>query len=114
MDYTIVNRDDLLRSAGAHEFEGARHGDVNVCFILIDMAPGEGVRLHAHPYEEVFIVQDGLATFTVGTQTLEVDAGQVVIVPPNTPHRFVNSGTGRLRQVDIHPNRSFVTTWLED
>jgi hypothetical protein len=28
------------------------------------------------------------------------------------PHRFVNSGTGVLRQVDIHPRGSFITTWL--
>ena len=29
--------------------------------------------------------------------------GHVVIVPPNTPHKFVNSGDGRLKQVSIHP-----------
>ena len=114
MNYTVVRQDELIRSEGAHEFEGFRYGDVNLCFLIIDMEYGQGPRLHAHPYEEVFIVQEGHATFTVGTQTIEVDAGQVVIVPPNTPHKFVNSGEGRLRQVDIHPNRQFVTDWLED
>jgi hypothetical protein len=30
------------------------------------------------------------------------------------PHKFVNSGDGRLRQIDIHANATFVTEWLED
>jgi mannose-6-phosphate isomerase-like protein (cupin superfamily) len=34
---------------------------------------------------------------------VEATAGHVVIVPANTPHKFVNSGTERLQQVSIHP-----------
>ncbi|MEA2410878.1 MAG: hypothetical protein QOC77_1439 [Thermoleophilaceae bacterium] len=41
--------------------------------------------------------------FTVGDDTIEAGPGHVVIVPPNTPHKFVNSGTERLQQVSIHP-----------
>jgi mannose-6-phosphate isomerase-like protein (cupin superfamily) len=37
-----------------------------------------------------------------------------VIVPPNVPHKFVNSGEGRLKQVDIHAHKHFITNWLED
>jgi hypothetical protein len=33
--------------------------------------------------------------------------------PAVVPHKFVNSGTGRLRQTDIHANDRFVTEWLE-
>ena len=29
------------------------------------------------------------------------------------PHGFVNSGQGRLRQIDIHVSPSFSTEWLE-
>jgi hypothetical protein len=29
------------------------------------------------------------------------------------PHRFVNSGDGPLRQVDIHEGERFDTEWLE-
>ena len=32
----------------------------------------------------------------------------------NTPHKFMNSGDQRLRQVDIHANRQFITHWLEE
>ena len=47
---------------------------------------------------------EGEATFTVGEDTMEVSAGQIVVAPANVPHKFVNSGNGPLRQVDIHPS----------
>ena len=60
------------------------------------------------------MVQEGSATFTAGKDVIEVNCGQVVVVPAGVPHKFVNSGTGRLRQVDIHASGRFVTEWLED
>ncbi|MFL5661501.1 MAG: cupin domain-containing protein [Ktedonobacteraceae bacterium] len=114
MNYTILNRDELPRYGNTYEFQGYQHGDTNVSFIWVDMLPGDGVRLHKHPYEEVFVVQEGQATFTVGSTTLEVKAGHIVIVPPDLPHKFINSGEGPLRQIDIHPHPQFITEWLED
>ena len=58
--------------------------------------------------------QEGNATFTAGEETIEVSGGQVVVVPAGVPHKFVNSGTTRLRQVDIHASDRFVTEWLEE
>jgi mannose-6-phosphate isomerase-like protein (cupin superfamily) len=60
--------------------------------------------LHKHPYEEIFVTLEGEATFTVGDATIEVSAGQIVVAPAGVPHKFVNSGSGPLRQVDIHPS----------
>jgi mannose-6-phosphate isomerase-like protein (cupin superfamily) len=80
--------------------------------IVVD-APPDGPKLHRHPYEEVFVVQEGSATFTVGEDVIEARGGQVVVVPAGVAHKFVNSGAGRLRQVDIHASDHFVTEWLE-
>jgi mannose-6-phosphate isomerase-like protein (cupin superfamily) len=77
------------------------------------LEPGAGPRLHRHAYEEVFIVLEGQAKFTVGSDTIHAGAGQVLIVQPRVPHKFVNSGKGRLRQIDIHVSDRFVTEWLE-
>lgn len=114
MSSMVVDLNELPHSGGASEFEGYRHGDTEVSFILVDMRPGEGVRLHKHPYQEIFIVQEGTATYTVGARTLEVRAGQIIIAPADTPHNFVNGGVGRLRQVDIHLSQRFITEWLEE
>ena len=115
----IVSTDELpadeLRPGGTGlVFEGYRFGDVAVSFLLIDASPGSDPALHSHPYEEVFIVQEGRATFTVGDATIEATAGQIVIAPPGVPHKFVNSGTGPLHQIDIHPRERMTTTWLEE
>jgi mannose-6-phosphate isomerase-like protein (cupin superfamily) len=73
--------------------------------MVVDAPPGGGPKLHRHPYEEVFLVQKGNATFTAGEETIEVGG---------VPHKFVSSGEERLRQVDIHASDRFDTEWLED
>jgi mannose-6-phosphate isomerase-like protein (cupin superfamily) len=100
----VIGKDELPFSTLAHKFEGYQYGDVNVSFFLIDSPPGSGAALHKHPYEEIFVVQEGEATFTVGDAMIEVSGGQILVVPAGVPHKFVNSGSGPLRQVDIHPN----------
>jgi quercetin dioxygenase-like cupin family protein len=70
MSYHIINKDELPNSGNTSELEGYLYGNTDVSIILVDMQPGEGVRLHQHPYQEIFILQEGLATYTVGTATL--------------------------------------------
>ena len=113
--FEIVARDALPNDGNTYEFEGLRYGETGVSFIWVDMAPGGGVRLHKHPYQEIFIIHEGVATFTVGAAAeVEARAGQIVIAPAGTPHKFRNSGEQRLRQVDIHVSSQFVTEWLEE
>lgn len=94
------------------EFVGDVHGSANVSFIWVDAAPGDGPALHSHPYEEVIVVIEGQVTAVVGESSMMASGGQIIVVPANTPHSFVNSGTGRLLQVDIHASPTFVTAWL--
>ena len=110
----VMNKVELSSSEIGWEFEGAQHGDTNVSFLIIEAPPGSGPKLHSHPYEEIFIVQEGQVTFTVGDATIEATGGQIVIVPAGMPHKFVNSGTGALRQLEIHPSPRMITTWLQD
>ncbi len=98
----VIDRQDLPHGKIAHKFEGESYGSVNVSFYLVDCPPGKGAGLHTHPYEEIFVMQEGEATFTVGEATIEANGGQIVVVPAGVPHKFVNSGNGPLRQVDIH------------
>ena len=113
MGYTVLHRDDLPYDGNTYEFQGFQHDVKNVSFIWVDMAPGGTVRLHKHPYEEIFIIQEGIATFTVGSATLEARGGQIIIVPAEVPHKFMNLSDQPLRQIDIHVNKQFITDWLE-
>ena len=97
----VISKEEL---PNGNRFEGYRYGGVDVSFFLVDTPPGTGPVLHTHPYEEIFVVQEGEATYTVGNTKIEVSAGQIVVAPAGVPHKFVNSGSGPLRQVDIHPS----------
>ena len=81
--------------------------------ITNDMAPGQGPALHRHPYEEVFVIVEGEATFTLGDERRVARAGDIVVAPPGVAHTFRNTGAGTLRQVDVHAARRFNTEWLE-
>ena len=112
--YTVIHRDELPRDDHVFEFEGFRYASADVSFIWVDMPPGGTIRLHKHPYMEIFIVQEGVSTFIVGTATIEAQAGQVILVPANVPHKFSNTGDTQLKQVDIHVSKKFITEWIEN
>lgn len=91
---------------------GRDFGGIGACVIFVDAAPGEGPRLHRHPYVEILIVLEGTATFTDGSSARAVGAGEVAIVDAGQAHGFVNSGDSRLRQIDVHLSPRFITDWL--
>ena len=109
----VIRTADLPGSRFARDFIGREHDGVGFTFIVLDAAPGEGPKLHRHTYPEVLIVLEGEMTATVDGETGRVEAGSIVIVPAGAAHKFVNSGSGRLRQVDIHASDHFITEWLE-
>ncbi len=51
--------------------------------------------------------------FTVRLWREEVGTGQIILVPAGTPHKFVNSGEGPLRQTSVHPSPHMIAEWLE-
>jgi mannose-6-phosphate isomerase-like protein (cupin superfamily) len=46
--------------------------------------------------------------------TVEATAGQIIIVPAGTPHKFTNTGATIAHHTDIHTRGQMQTTWLED
>lgn len=95
-------------------FEGDLHGS-GVSIIFARLEPGKpGPKLHKHPYSETFVVRCGRAIFTAGDDRIAAAAGDIVVVPPETPHSFANAGDEVLEMMDIHPAERFATIWLED
>ena len=74
---------------------------------------GNGPRLHVHTYDEVFIIRQGSARFTVGADEFIAEAGDIVFGPANIPHKFENLGPGRLETTDIHLSDHFAQKNLE-
>lgn len=92
--------------------KGAEHG-ATISLILDHREPGEGPRLHRHPYDETWVVQEGNLTFQLGEDRLKAGPGDIVIAPPGVPHKFTNDGPGTSMLVCIHANPTMVTEWLE-
>ena len=108
---SFIQLQDLPFIGMSYNFIGADHG-APVSAYLVNAKPGQGPPWHTHPYVETVFTIEGRAKITVGEEMREVQAGGIVVIPANTPHRFVNSGDTLLRQIDIHASPRFIQTNL--
>jgi quercetin dioxygenase-like cupin family protein len=92
--------------------KGADHG-ATISLIFDHSRPGEGPRLHRHPYDETWVVEEGDLTFQLGDELHQARAGDIVIAPPGVPHKFTNNGPRSVSLVCSHANPTMVTEWLE-
>lgn len=104
----LIHRNQLSDAT----IRGEEHG-ASISLILDESEPGHGPRLHRHAYDETWVVQDGNISFQAGDDLMKAGPGDVVIVPPGVPHRFINNGPGRSRIVCIHASPKIVGEWLE-
>jgi len=112
----LLKREDW--AAEANQWIGRVEGkdigtNVTILFFSSDKI-GDGPPLHVHSYDEVFIIRQGLARFTIGDETFDAKAGQILLGPANIPHKFENLGPGRLETTDIHLSDHFEQIELEE
>ena len=111
--YRVIPAADQQRSPGGTlTFEGDAHGS-GVSFFLVDNQPGEGPDLHKHPYSETWIVRGGKGRFTADGKDIDAGPGDILVVAPETPHKFKNVGTERLEVICIHASPRIVQEALE-
>ena len=108
---SFIHLEQLPFVGMSSEFVGETQGAPFSAYI-VKAEPGQGPPLHKHPYVEVAFTIEGCATITVGDEEREVKAGAIVVIPADTPHRFVNTGDTTLRQIDIHASPRFSQTNL--
>jgi quercetin dioxygenase-like cupin family protein len=86
--FYILHRSDQQKGAiAAVEFEGEPYG-AGVSLLIGHLAPGKGPRLHRHSYSETCIVRSGKAAMTVDGKEVIAGPGDIVVIGPDTPHRF--------------------------
>jgi quercetin dioxygenase-like cupin family protein len=72
-------------------------------FVVV-LEPGEAPPLHQHDdAEQIFFVLEGAGILTIGEpgEHFNVRSGDVVRVPPNTPHSIKCNGPARLRYLSV-------------
>lgn len=112
--FHLLKPNDQRKGAIADvEFEGGPYG-AGVCFLLGNAPPGRGPPLHKHPYAEVCVVRSGQVAMTVDGREVIARPGDIAVIGPGTPHRFVGIGDERLDMVCIHATSRFIIEWLSD
>lgn len=94
--------------------EGRDFGSKVTVLLYASDEIGDGPPLHVHDYDELFVIRQGRARFTLGDETMVAEAGQVVFGPANIPHKFENLGPGRLETTDIHLSDHFAQVVLDE
>lgn len=111
--HSVIRSDEQERSRhGTYTFAGEPHGS-GVSFFLVHSPPGFGPGLHRHPYSETWIIRSGRALFTADGEELEAGPGDIVVVGPETPHKFKNLGPDRLDVICIHASPTMIQEELE-
>ena len=74
-------------------------------FSLVEMEPHAVVEEHSHPHEQMGLMLEGEADFTIGSEQMRITAGQMWRIPGGVPHRVV-AGQRPVRALDVfHPPR---------
>ncbi len=97
-----VNASNLPGNDVSRTFEGGKHGPASVSFFLVHNRPGQGPKLHHHPYDETFVILEGTVLVQVGDETLEGGPGDIVTGPARRPARLHQQRPGP-GQAGVHP-----------
>ena len=108
----VFNLDELKFSPTASLFEGLPRAGVGITVFVVRTLPGTSVELHVHPYAETFILLEGAGTWTAGDEVVELHENQMLVVPPQTPHGFRNTGDRSLLVVSIHESGTLEQTFV--
>jgi quercetin dioxygenase-like cupin family protein len=74
----------------------------------VDVAPGGGLPRHHHDHLDVFFVQDGDGIFHLGDETLELSAGDSVVVPVGEWHHLEAGSNGAAIVVAMLPGTRLI------
>lgn len=106
---SVTHRNEVQRYTIAPGRERYLTRNENLMVVVIDFSDGPGAEPdppHQHPHEQITYVAEGELRFFVGEEEYQVAAGDLVTIPPNTPHT-VQLITATARLVDsFHPIRA--------
>ncbi len=103
----------VTRAADAPKFDlGKTHftaltapsrGATELCSWILEMEAGASGEAHWLDREEVFIALEGTLSLKVGGETIQLQPGDALSVPPRTLLEVANSGDGPFRAVVCIP-----------
>src|SRR5205085_5567421 len=108
----VFDLEELKFSPTASLFEGFPRAGIGISVFVVRTPPGKSVELHVHPYSETFVLLEGSGRWTAGDEVVELRPNQMLVVPPETPHGFRNTGEQSLLVVSVHESGTLEQTFL--
>jgi len=108
----VFHLDEMKFSPTASLFEGLPRAGVGISVFVVRTPSGKGVDIHVHPYAETFVLLEGSGRWTAGDDVVDLEPNQMLVVPPETPHGFRNTGEEPLLVVSVHESGTLEQTFL--
>ena len=75
-----------------------QHGNQNQSLAEATLLAGQTSSLHKHKStEELYHITQGTGLMTLNNDTFQVNVGDTVLIPPDTPHKIKNIGSDELK-----------------
>lgn len=87
----------------------AEKGSESTAVVYFELEPGNKLGRHTDSAEEVLLVLQGDVEVTVGTETAQVSASELVVVPEMVPHSMHNVGDTIAKVVGFFPHGHIVS-----
>jgi quercetin dioxygenase-like cupin family protein len=82
---------------------GSAEGAPTFVMRIFEIQPGSATPHHSHPWEHEIFVVAGRGTLKSGNTEKPLQEGDAVMVLPDEPHSFLNTGKDMLRIICIVP-----------
>ena len=88
----VQSRNDVTRRV----FSGK-----NCMMVINELLPTAEPNLHQHSHEQLTYIVEGTCHFVLGDETLEMVAGDVILIPPDVPHSLKVTSTTPVLNLDV-------------
>jgi mannose-6-phosphate isomerase-like protein (cupin superfamily) len=93
---------DAEKKQNPHKIDARNiYEDENALIVHMLLQPGDSLLLHKTPVDAVFYVLEGKGRVQIGDEEIEAGKDSLIESPKNIPHRWRNTGTGKLRVMVI-------------
>ncbi|MFQ6101182.1 MAG: cupin domain-containing protein [Anaerolineae bacterium] len=103
-DYREVPMEPVEEGITIRWIIGQSEGAPNFAMRVVEFQPGAVFETHQHPYEhEIFVLEgEGMAEGPEGE--VQMRPGAALLIPPDEPHGYRNTGEGTLRFICVIPH----------
>ncbi|MBM3941543.1 MAG: cupin domain-containing protein [SAR202 cluster bacterium] len=103
----VIRNIQSLNQRTGNRLVGSKDGAPTYIMLYGEMAPGrashEDTGGHTHAWEHTAFIVEGSCTLHCNGKDYMVSEGDAVLVPPNTPHQWRNTGKHPVKRVTFNP-----------